>query len=653
MKRKRICFVFLLHVLLYPEIIYAHQPGINKMLDLLSLPVLEKNLKINYEGSIDKNGANADWDWFLYEDRQGEWVIFDVKGPGCIYNFVQHRYISSEEPVFKFYFDGENSPRFIIKSSEFGEKYPFIEPLASKYIGPLDNGRGPIRVIRSFVPMVFKNGCKITSTVKLEGHDRSKGQGGWGHVTYHQYSSDVNIKTFSTEDDYSRLVQLWKNIGTDPKSQINNKQVSCSGVNIPASGSATLIDIQSGSGYIAGINIKINEMKPEFLENVWIKATWDNHIMPDVYCPIGCFFGNSIGFNKTNYLLMGSNPNGQLYNYFPMPFWNSATISIENKGFVPVNISFGDIQFNEDSYKKETCGYFRSSKYYERKHTLGKDSRIGIIKGSGKMVAAHVTCYGERPNIITCEGDVRVYIDGLKTPQVESDGSESYICYGWGFPTPPETHPLGGYDGLSDNPWSMTRLCLSDNYPFNEELIFGIESGENNNQYLEHSGCIFYYGKNDPSIELSDELDLKNQNSIRKHNYKAKGNIIKSELTSCFEGDEDDIPITGMVYRFTEESSFYANINPQNSGIKIRRRSDQINIRQCARVYIDDIEVRERLWYFADHNPCKRWLEDEFNIPLSYTEGKNKIKIRIEPISFEKDNTISWNESFYMIFSIL
>lgn len=41
-----------------------------------------------------------------------------------------------------------------------------------------------------------------------------------------------------------------------------------------------------------------------------------------------------------------------------------------------------------------------------------------------------MTCYGERPHIITCEGDVRIHIDGIKTPQVESDGSESYICYG-------------------------------------------------------------------------------------------------------------------------------------------------------------------------------------------------------------------------------
>ena len=65
------------------------------------------------------------------------------------------------------------------------------------------------------------------------------------------------------------------------------------------------------------------------------------------------------------------------------------------------------------------------------------------------------------PNVhisFLARGDVRVYIDGKRTPQVESDGSESYVCYGWGFPTPPEVHPMGGYDGLSDNPWSMTRF---------------------------------------------------------------------------------------------------------------------------------------------------------------------------------------------------
>ena len=186
------------------------------MADLKSLPVPKTGCRAHYEGSIDKKGGNADWDWALYQDADGEWVLFEHLGPGCIYNFVQHRYPSCEEPVFRFYFDGEETPRFTIRHSEFGEKYPFTEPLASRYIGPYDNGRGPIRVVRSFVPMPYKKSCKITSSIRLEGCDRSKNQGGWGHVVYHSYENGDGVETFSPAEDpaQQRLTALWKQTGS-------------------------------------------------------------------------------------------------------------------------------------------------------------------------------------------------------------------------------------------------------------------------------------------------------------------------------------------------------------------------------------------------------------------------------------------------------
>ena len=199
----------------YSETVPSKSYGLSRMTNVARFPVLDREMKVKYEGSIDKKGGNADWDWSLYQDKKGEWVIFDVAGAGCIYNMVQHRYLSSEEPVFRFYFDGEETPRFTIRLSEFGEKYPFTEPQASCYIGPLDNGRGPIRVVRSFVPMPFRNGCRITSSVKLEGPHRDKGQGGWGHVVYHSYPTAQGIETFTGKEDYSSLVRQWKQTGVD------------------------------------------------------------------------------------------------------------------------------------------------------------------------------------------------------------------------------------------------------------------------------------------------------------------------------------------------------------------------------------------------------------------------------------------------------
>ena len=209
---------------------------------------------------------------------------------------------------------------------------------------------------------------------------------------------------------------------------------------------------------------------------------------------------------------------------------------------------------------------------------------------------------------------------------------------------------MGGYDGLPDNPWSMTRFCIGDSYPFYSELKFGIESGEYNNQYLEHSGTIFYYGQDKSVLVKTDSLNLSSPHAIKQHSYKAMGNVRKTKLESFFEGKEDGVLCMGEVVRFKNCSSFRVNILSQNEGVRLRRLSDQNDARQAARVFVDGEEVIERLWYVADSNPYKRWLEDDFEIPARYTKGKKSLNIRIVPVSMSKEGRIAWNEAEYQVF---
>ncbi len=46
------------------------------LLNPKALPVPKSHCRAHYEGSIDKTGGNADWDWNLYQDENGEWVLF-------------------------------------------------------------------------------------------------------------------------------------------------------------------------------------------------------------------------------------------------------------------------------------------------------------------------------------------------------------------------------------------------------------------------------------------------------------------------------------------------------------------------------------------------------------------------------------------------
>lgn len=625
------------------------QPG-NVAEAVKNLPVLDKcGVKVGYEGSIDKKGKNADWDWCLYQQNEHEWVIFDVKGPGCIYNIVQHRYLSCSDPLFRFYFDGDTVPACSLRLSEFGEKYPFVSPASDSYIGPLDKGRGPIRVARSFVPMYYRKGCRITTDVKLEGNDREKGEGGWGHVVYHSFSGtekDNATMSFPEEDMEAR--QMLKRHGASVGFPIRKDCRSEGSVSV-APGQTVPLICEKGSGVVSSVGFSVGRTDESFLHTLWIKIVFDGHPDADVYCPAGAFFGNSLGYNDTEYLLMGVLKAGFMYNTFPMPYWEGVEMYLENKGEDTLCVDEARIVLADNRYEKNRCGYFRNTPYYKRRHTANSDSEIGKVLGTGKMVAAHVTCYGERPNIITCEGDVRVYIDGNKTPKVESDGSESYICFGWGFSTPPETHPFGGYDGLQDNPWSMTRLCVNDYYPFYKSLEFNIESGEYNNQYLEHEGTVFYYGKDEPVLVETDCLDLSSKASVEAHGYVSGAGSVSGSLYACYEGTHDADSVAGtVIYPVMGGcSEFSVKIFPENNGVRIRRTSDQIEGRQCAEVYVDGEKVFPQ-WYVADCNPYKRWLDDEFEIPASLTRGKDTLHIRICPL--EAGGKVSWSESKYVFF---
>ena len=626
--------------------------GIGNMTAFERLPFLKGGVQVHYEGSIDKTGGNADWDWWLYKEGD-EWVLLDVDGPGCIYNLVQHRYPTSKEPTFKFYFDGEKKPRFTIKQSEFGKKAPFVEPLSAIYEGPESDGAGPIWVIRSFTPMPFRKSCRVTSSVKLTGNSKKLGHGGWGHIMYHAYATPEGVTTFTGKEDYSPLLTMWNHAGKDPKDTKGSKAVSGS-VKIKPGRAATILK-RAGKESIASIKIHLNNFRKKQLLNTWIKIYWDGEKTPAVELPFGVFFGNELGLGDVAYLSHGMTAKGDFYNYFPMPYWKSARIEIHNKSkSVTADLSY-EIQYKSAramNYLKGKCGYFRASDYYPTTIvTEGKDTIIGEMKGRGHMVAGQVTGRHHIKEYTSCEGDVHVHVDGIATPQVESDGSESWVCYGWGFPESVEMNPSSGYNGTGwpHCDFSMVRLCTGDWYPFRTGLRFGIQAGEINDWPMKHSGGFFYYGVDEPGMIGTDHLDIGNPESEKTHDYRIEGQRYKRTLTSYYEGDDDDMAVTDTGRAFDKYSEFTVAIDKKNQGVRLRRRSDQKQGRQRAKVYVDNKLVQERSWYVADRNPYKRWLEDEFEIPVSYTSGKGKIRIKLEYVPSGGAN--AWTEYFYWTYS--
>jgi len=630
--------------------------GVERMTALERLPLLDLDEQINYVGSIDKRGGNADWDWWLYQDEKTkEWAILDVDGPGCLWNFVVHHSVGASDPVYRFYLDGGESPAFEIRHSEFGSKPPFVTPLADRFRpDPRKDGRLvriDFQILRGFCPVPFAKSCRITSSVKLEGAEHN---GGWGHAIYSTYPTAAGVTTFTGREDHSRLLALWRACGKDPKPETGNEAVPFS-VKLAGGGTQTVFE-RRGEGSLAAIVANGAHLTEATLAQLWIRITWDGENAPAVECPLGAFFGNERGRHRVATLMQGTDADGRMYCYWPMPFWRSARIELINRtgaggpaGGAAIELS-GSVMVKPASalaYPRASAGHFRASAYQAPTPIPAmRDSPIASISGRGHMVAGLVSATRSG-----CEGDVRVHIDGCGSPTIQSDGSESWACYGWGFPYPPQANPSSCYDGTGDGNWSMLRLLMGDRYPFRTGLRMTVEGGRGTRGTWGdvRSGIVFWYGEPEPGMAQTDSLAVGNAESEKAHAYSAPGST-PYNLTSSLEGEFDNVPVTATGRAIGQASEFTVKIAPENRGVLLRRRSDQAKQGQRAAVYIDGQRVKERTWYYADRNGQMRWLEDQFQVPAAYTRGKKELRVRIEPIPCNGAN--NWNESAYWVWSL-
>ena len=604
--------------------------GLARLSDIAALPIIDIAAEIRYEGSISKTGDNADWDWGMYTDENGEWVLMEADGPGCIYNFTQHRYPTSKVPVFKFYFDNSDTPQFEITPEEFGKKPPFIKPFADKFVGPEDNGRGPIWVVRSFVPMEFCTHCKVTSSIKLEGAEKDKGQGGWGHITYQLYDSRKGLNTFSDTLDISDAPYDFTN---------NSVFENCSSVKdeFKLSNNATHeVFSRDKGGVISRVSLEISGFKPDYLSQLWLEFTFDGE--KRVRAPIGTFFGceyaNTPAKLKTALLTCDfKDENAFFLNSFPMPFFDNCSVCAVFTGQDEISVS-SSVDYTPDMpYERGSIGYFTSSEYYPKTdNIIGKNSVIADISGHGQMVYGVIS--GE-DIACGCEGDVRVFIDGIRSPAVESDGSESWGSYGWGFVCPPQCNPYSAYNGVPDinDTWSELRLCFTDSYPFKSRIRFELEHGCQNDGGGKHSGQIFCYMKPDVIEEHITTVDFsESPNSL----------TVKDRFENGIHNNYDTFNMRKAKCPFTVE----LDLPIENKGVVIKRVSLQKKNKMLAEVYVNGVPIEERKWFFADSNEFFSLLEDSFSVPGKYTSGKKRVTVTIKPLSD------AWNECRYKFFAL-
>ena len=606
--------------------------GTERLQKIETLPVLDNSNLIRFFGSISKTGDNADWDWGFFQDENGEWILMEEDGAGCIFNFTQHRYPSSPVPTFRFYFDNSPTPQFTVTPAEFGKKTPFLKPLADKFVGPEDNGRGPIWVIRSFVPMEFRTHCKITSSIPLRGCEKDKGEGGWGPVIYQLYDSPEGLTTFSDDLTVSGLIETYSAPVRIPATDTDRKQ----GDLLPGDKQTVTFD---GRGTLVGISLKIEDFDPDFAQDLQIGLTLDDARST---APLGTFFGCEYAETPADLqtallTFRFDGKDGFFENRFPMPFFRKAAVTLFNKGAKFARIADFAVSVNHTlCYDPETTGLFTASPYLPpTENTPGQNSVIADLPGQGHFAYGVVS--GHEIMNAGCEGDVRVFLDDVATPVLESDGSESWASYGWGFVCPPQSNPFSCYHGVPDvnHTWSECRLAFSDSYPFRSRFRFELEHGETNNGGGSHSGQCFFYRKSTPAETLLTEVTPKDV--LHDGNIVSKSGKFENGIHDCTHTFET---LSGETF-----VSFAVSVPEDTDFLILKRVSFQEKGPMAAAVFLNGKPLGHN-WLYTDFNDRYTLLEDCYLIPAKALKNEKTAQITIKPL------TDAWNFCRYRIFGV-
>jgi hypothetical protein len=237
-------------------------------------------------------------------------------------------------------------------------------------------------------------------------------------------------------------------------------------------------------------------------------------------------------------------------------------------------------------------------------------------------------------------------MDGNRTPQINGTGTEDYYlgCY---WPNKVYHTPFAGSvnDVRIESGGDPEKLfvCLPTDYttaavyyrfhldmplPFFNSMNARIQHGGESQIESEYASIAYLYLKRSPVLRQTDFLEVTNPESMKMHGYKTTGAPVKRQIRAKYEGDDlyTVIDDSGLYHR-EGEITFRVALHPKNSGVRIRRRTDQSVSQQLAEVHIDGKFAG--FWYDSKWNDILRWYDSEFDIHPDFTRGKESMEVKL------------------------
>ncbi len=436
------------------------------------------------------------------EVRRGEGVIFEAEGAGAVTRIWMVMGDGVSDPLdptirLRVRVDGDRRPVVDLPLPDLfsGTTAPFLPPLV---VGRSLSGGGSV----SYVPIPFRDGC----TVSLVGAGDATI---WFQVTARLVADPTGVRSFTGHERFDDLRTMLDRAGSDPWPTA--APPAAAGTVVLPPGGAEVLATLDGPDMVNGIILRV---KRSHWPRLGLRLTFDDR--PPRLIPLMDLFGipNTAG-PTTRSLMVGADDAGDLYCYFPMPFFDRAVVELLRR---PVE---GPARVRVD-YALRTAG--RSPRpdagtfeVHVRRHD-GRPGRGEIevldLEGAGAWVGlAAELAPGDRRGWAFLEGDERIFIDGEPTPSWHGTGVEDLFNGGFyfrisGVGWSPFASALAGAPHIhrARPRVDMYRLLLGDAVVFSDALRAVIEAGPTGNLGLEGTTIAYTYrrlavGPERPSAE--------------------------------------------------------------------------------------------------------------------------------------------------------
>lgn len=637
--------------------------------------------------TYDRTGANfmADASNFLYQEGDDFNVTLDLEGPGVLY-FA--RYNHWHGSPWHYVVDGidhivaESStdrPYRPLKNSVFEPEKAFPNPLT--WTWSITKGAD-----LSWVPVPFERSFKMAYSRTFYGT---------GYYIYHRYVPGANLSRPLVSWDPNKapdqdVLELIRRAGQDLigsttlEGEAANASEEHGQIDLAPGQSAELTRITSAPSMLRALELSVPRQQALAFSRARLRVTWDRRALPSIDAPVALFFGTGTLYNRDDReFLVKAFPvhvrfdetRVHLACYFPMPFFREARIEligVEETTIAGVNWSVRYTPFTDPA---NHVGYFHATYKDHPEPQPGKDLVLldtREVEGGGDWSGHFVGTswiFSHRAGLRTLEGDPRFFFDDSQTPQAQGTGTEEWGGGGnyWGgrnMTLPFVGHPVGAKSPMhakckEDKIESAYRFLLADLMPFGKNARIQLEHGGINQSTEHYETVTYWYGLNGPSLIKTDELDVGDPESERKHDYLSELGSEPYKITSRYEWGVDTFrgkevfPAHTDVGRSTRGlSEFTLKLVPENFGAMLRRKLDYSFPNQRAEVFVATENGKWEpagVWYLAGSNTYvfsypltekgrtqhivktsnRRFRDDEFLIPLHLTRGRSSIRVKV------------------------